>query len=94
MKKVILTVAALGLAAFLVTEAQAGIFGGGRCGAPVYVQPAPAVPTAAVPAQLGVRAFSYEPAAAAPVTTYRAYRANVGGRAYTNAINKSLGRGF
>jgi hypothetical protein len=89
MRKVILTVAALGLAALMVTEAQAGIFGRGGCGAPVYVQPAPAA-TAQV--QPGVRAFSYQPAPA--VVTYRAYRANTGGRAYTNATNKALGRGF
>jgi hypothetical protein len=94
MKKVILTVAAVGLAALMVTEAQAGIFGG-RCGAPVYVQPAPVVAqTAAVPTQPGVRAFSYQPAPAGPATTFRAYRTNAGGRAYTNATNKALGRGF
>ena len=93
MKKVILTVAALGLAALMVTEAQAGIFGRGRCGAPVYVQPAPAAaPVATVPTQAGVRAFSYQPAPAGQV--YRTYRANTGGRAYTNATNKALGRGF
>jgi hypothetical protein len=94
MKKVILTVAAVGLAALMVTEAQAGIFGRSGCGAPVY-QPAPVVaPTAAVPVQPGVRAFSYQPAPAAPVTTYRAYRGNTGGPAYANAANKALGRGF
>jgi hypothetical protein len=94
MKKVILTVAAFGLAALMATEAQAGIFGRGGCDA-VYVQPAPAaVPTAAVPAQPGVRAFSYQPVPAAPVMTYRAYRGTTGGRAYTNATNKALGRGF
>ena len=94
MKKVILTVAAVGLAALMVTEAQAGIFGG-RCGAPVYVQPAPAVaPVAAAPTQPGVRAFSFQPAPAAPVMTYRAYRGTTGGRAYTNATNKALGRVF
>jgi len=93
MKKVILTVAAVGLAALLVTEAQAGIFGRGGCGAPAYAQPAPAAaPVATVPTQTGVRAFSYQPAPAAQV--YRTYRANTGGRAYTNATNKALGRGF
>jgi hypothetical protein len=92
MKKVILTVAALGLAVLTVTEAQAGPFGWFRRGRPVYVQPAPAAAQAVVPAQTGVRAFSYEPATAAPV--YRTYRTNTGGAAYINAINKSLGRGF
>jgi hypothetical protein len=93
MKKVILTVAAFGLAALMVTEAQA--FGwAGRRGGCGYAQPAPAAaPVAAVPAPTGVRAYSYQPTVTAPVTTYRAYR-DTGGRAYTNAINKSLGRGF
>ena len=90
MKKVILIVAALGLAVLMATEAQAGR---GRCGGTVYVQPAPVVaPAAAVPAQPGVRAFSYQPVTAAPV--FRTYRANTGGRAYMNANNKALGRGF
>jgi hypothetical protein len=90
MKKVILTAVALGLATLMATQANAGIFGRGRWGRPVYVQPAaPAVMTQAQP---GVRAFSYQPVPAAPV--YRTYRANTGGAAYTNAINKALGRGF
>jgi hypothetical protein len=92
MKKVILTVAALGLAALMVTEAQAGPFGWFRRGRPVYVQPAPAAVQAVVPEQTGVRAYSYEPAPAAPV--YRAYRGGGTGRAYENATNKALGRGF
>jgi len=89
MKKVILTVAAFGLAALMVTEAQAGIFGWLRRGRPVYVQPAPAATAQVQPG----RAFSYQPAPA-PTVTYRAYRGNTGAAAYTNAINKALGRGF
>ncbi len=94
MKKVILTVAALGLAALMVTEVQAFSWPGRRGGNCGYVQPAPATVQAVVPAQTGVRAFSYQPAPAAPVTTYRAYRGNTSGPAYTNGINKALGRGF
>jgi hypothetical protein len=94
MRKVILTVAAFGLAALMVTEAQAGPFGWFRRGRPVYVQPGP-VATAEV--QPG-RTFSYEPAptvAPAPaMRTYRTYRGGYTGKAYENAINKSLGRGF
>lgn len=92
MKKVILTVAALGLAVLMVTEAQAGPFGWFRRGRPVYVQPAPAAAQAVVPAQTGVRAYSYEPAPAALL--YRTYRGGGAGRAYENATNKALGRGF
>ena len=89
MKKLMLTAVAVGLAMVMVTDASAGIFRWRRRAAPVYVQPAPAA-TAQV--QPGYRAFSYEPAPAAPV--YRTYGTNTGGKAYTNAINKSLGRGF
>ena len=87
MKKVILTVAALGLAALMVTEVQAGVFGWMRRGRPVYVQPAPAATAQVQPG----RAFSYQPAPA-PLVTYRAYRGGTGGHAYENAINKALGR--
>ena len=92
MRKVILTVAALGLAALMVTEAQAFKWPGRRGGGCGYVQPAPAAAQAVVPAQTGVRAYSYQPAPAAPV--YRTYRGGNTGRAYENATNKALGRGF
>jgi hypothetical protein len=88
MKKVILIVAALGLAALMVTDVQAFSWPGRR-GGRRYVRPAP---VAAAQVQPGVRAYSYQPAPAAPV--YRTYRANTGGPAYTNANNKALGRGF
>ena len=87
MKKLILTVVAVGLAMMMVTDASAGIFRWRRRAAPVYVQPAPA---AAAEAQPGYRAFSYEPAA--PVARYGAPARRTGGHAYENAINKSLGR--
>jgi len=89
MKKLILTVVAVGLAMVMATDASAGIFGWRRRAAPVYSQPAPA---ATAQMNQGYRAFSYEPAPAAPV--YLTYRTNTGGKAYTNATNKSLGRGF
>jgi hypothetical protein len=89
MKKLMLTVVAVGLAMVMVADASAGIFGWRRRAAPVYVQPAPAA-TAQV--QPGYRAFSYEPAA--PVVRYQAAGRATGGRAYESAINKALGRGF
>jgi hypothetical protein len=96
MKKVILTIAALGLAALMVTDVQAyswagrRLRGGGRgCG---YAQPAPVTVQAANTTQAGVRAFSYQPVPAAPVRAYPTYRGGYTGKAYENAINKSLGR--
>ena len=87
MKKLILTVVAVGLAMVMVTDASAGIFRWRRRAAPVYVQPAPAATAQVQPG----RTFSYEPAA--PVVRYQMRGRNGGGGpAYTNAINKSLGR--
>ena len=95
MRSVILTLVALGLAMGMTTTAEAG----GRCRGwgPVYYQPAPAtapLATAVAPrADQGYRTFSYQPAATAPVMRYQAPAGRMGGgRAYENAINKSLGR--
>lgn len=89
MKKLILTVVAVGLAMVMVTDASAGIFRWRRRAAPVYVQPAPAA-TAQV--QPGYRTYSYQPAA--PTVRYQTRSRGTGGRAYESAINKALGRGF
>ena len=88
MKKVILTLVALGLATVVAADAQAGPFGWFRRGRPVYVQPAPA----AARVEQGYRSFSYQPAA--PEVRYYApaRRMGGGGHAYENAINKSMGR--
>jgi hypothetical protein len=91
MKKVILTLVALGLAMGLTTTAEAG----GRCRGwgPVYYQPAPATAPATTRVDQGYRTFSYQPAAAPAMRYYQApARRTGGGRAYESAINKSLGR--
>jgi hypothetical protein len=77
------------------TEAFAGR---GRCGGGYYYAPAPAVAPAPAPAPMaqapqGYRSYSYQPTQ----SDYRAYGSWVSGRtgrAYENAANKSLGRGF
>jgi len=94
MKKVILTVAALGVALLLTQDADAGILGR-RC-RPTYVRQAPvAVAPALVTAEAGdgYRVFNYEPAPDA-VVRFQApvRRATGGGHAYINATNKAFGR--
>lgn len=88
MKKLILTVVAVGLAIVLATEAQAGPFAWLRRGRPVMVRPAP---VATVPAEQGYRAFSYQPG---PVVTAPATRGFTRAKqpAYMNATNKMLGK--
>ena len=76
--------------ALSATEAFAG-HGCGCCGG--YYAPAPAVapaPMAAAPQ--GVRTYSYQPTQ----SNYRSYGRASGrtGKAYENANNKALGRGF
>ena len=81
--------------ALTATEAFAGH---GRCGGGgYYYAPAPVVAPAPAPAPMaqapqGYRTYSYQPT----TTTYRSY--SRGGRstvkAYENANNKALGRGF
>ncbi len=88
MNKVIVTLAALGLATVMAADVQAGPFGWFRRGRRVYAQPAPA--TARV--EQGYRAFSYEPAAPAVRYQAPAQRMRGGGHAYESATNKALGR--
>ncbi|HEX5104010.1 MAG TPA: hypothetical protein VFV87_09385 [Pirellulaceae bacterium] len=80
----------VGCAGLVCTADQAAAgHRGGCCApcAPAAVAPAPA-PMAQAPQ--GYRAYSYQPAP----SSYRAYGTWVTGRAYENAANKSLGRGF
>ena len=88
MKKLILTVVAVGLATVLATEAQAGPFAWLRRGHPVMVRPAP---VATARPEGGYRAFSYEPG---PVVTMPATRGftRANRPAYTNATTKALGK--
>lgn len=82
--------------ALTATEVFAGH---GRCGGGgYYYAPAPAVAPAPAPAPMaqapqGYRTYSYQPAQ----PNYRPYGSWVSGRtgkAYENANNKALGRGF
>lgn len=86
MKKLILTVVAVGLATVLATEAQAGPFAWLRRGRPVMVRPAP---MATVRTDAGYRAFSYEPG---PAVTVRAPAVRRNQPAFTNATTKALGK--
>jgi hypothetical protein len=87
MKKLILTVVAVGLATVLATEAQAGPLGWFRRGRPVMVRQAP---VATVRTEAGYRTFSYEPGAPVIVRARGFTRGNQ--PAYTNATNKALGK--
>lgn len=96
MNRVLLIVAAVGLALVLAQDASAGI-GGRRC-RPVYVWQAPAAAApATAQAGQGYRAYSYEPMAD-EVVRYQApgwragRRVGTRGHAYMNATNKALGR--
>jgi hypothetical protein len=86
MKKLILTVVAVGLATVLATEAQASPFAWFRRGRPVMVRQAP---VATVRTEAGYRTFSYEPGT--PVIV-RAPAVRHNQPAYTNATNKTLGK--
>jgi hypothetical protein len=94
LKSFIVTVV-VSVIAFSATEAFAGHR---RCSNGYYYAPAPAVAPAPSPAPMAQapqdnRTFSYQPTQ----TDYRAYGSWVSGRtgrAYENAANKSLGRGF
>jgi hypothetical protein len=66
MRKLYLTLLAVGLAITMTTDASAGIFGWRRRAAAVYVQPAPVTQQAQAG---GYRSFSYQPAAQ-PVYQY------------------------
>lgn len=88
MKRLILTVVAVGLAMVLATEAQAGPFAWLRRGRPVMVRPAP---VATVRAEEGYRSFSYEPGPAVAVPATRGFtRAKQPG--YMSATTKALGK--
>jgi len=79
----------------LIATASTAFAGHGRCDG--YYAPAPvAAPAPAVAPQAsapqGYRAFSYQPSEPANRSFSRGSRST--GRAYENAINKSVGRGF
>ena len=101
MKKVMLSLVALGLVAGIAASAEAGPFRWFRRGRPVYMQTAPT--TARV--ETGYRSFSYQPAAgvgyrsfsyqpAVPAVGYRtpARPMTGGGHSFENVTNKALGR--
>ena len=81
MRRVILTLAALGLAVLMVTDVQAFSWPGRRLRGRGYTRPAPTVQF-----QPG-RTFSYQPARAS-TERYRPYCRGYTGKAYGNAINK------
>jgi hypothetical protein len=70
MRKLVLTLVAVGLAMAMTADASAGIFGWRRRTARVYVQPAPVTQQAQAG---GYRSFSYQPVAQ-PVYRYEATR--------------------
>lgn len=87
-------VAAIVSSAVILTATEA-FAGHGRCGGGgYYYAPGPAVAPAPAPVPMaaaqGNRTYSYQPAAG----TYSRMSGRSTGRAYENATNKSLGRGF
>ena len=92
MKSVIFTLVVFALATIAANDAFAWPRNTGYAPArQTYVGPAPAV--AAQPQGQGYRTYSYQPAAAAPMATYRDYRAAPRAPAgFGDATRKMLGR--